>query len=139
MPIVIEGLEELSNLLATLAPAAAKRYLSRCAEPAAQVVLDAMAQTVPGPSTGHESFGFLEEELGSQKKWLDGDETTIEIDIGPLRPAFWGSFQEFGTFDQPATHWMGNAWESSKNQCLDVFATEALGILADLEQDYRGQ
>jgi HK97 gp10 family phage protein len=128
MPIVIEGLAELSTLLTELAPAAAKRYLSRAAEPAAQVVIDAMEQTVPV------GVGILEEELGWQKKWIDGgDETTLEINIGPLKPAFWGSLQEFGTRYQVGQHWLGRAWESSKDECLSVFSTEALGILADLE------
>jgi hypothetical protein len=127
MAIEIEGLADLSQMLTTLAPRAAKRYLSRCAEPAAQVVLDAMAETVPV------GVGILEEELGWQKKWSDGDETTMEINIGPLRSAFWGSLQEFGTRFQAGQHWMGRAWEGCRDKCLDVFATEALGILQDLE------
>jgi HK97 gp10 family phage protein len=128
MSIEIEGLAELSNLLTELTPRAAKRYLSKVAEPAAQVVIDAMAQTVPV------GIGILEEELGWQKKWAnDGDETTMVINIGPLKPAFWGSLQEFGTHDQPAQHWMGRAWESCKDECLNVFATEAIGLLQDLE------
>jgi len=128
MPIVIEGLADLSKMLTELTPRAAKRYLSRCAEPAAQVVIDAMEQTVPV------GIGILEEELGWQKKWSsDGDETTMEINIGPLRPAFWGSFQEFGTRFQAGQHWMSRAWESCKDECLNVFATEAIGLLQDLE------
>jgi HK97 gp10 family phage protein len=128
MPIEIEGLAELSRMLTEQTPKAAKRYLSRCAEPAAEVVIDAMAETVPV------RVGILEEELSWQKKWSnDGDETTLEINIGPLRPAFWGSFQEFGTRFQAGQHWMGRAWEGCRDKCLNVFATEALGILADLE------
>jgi HK97 gp10 family phage protein len=128
MGIQIDGLSELSTMLTEVTPAAAKRYLSKVAEPAAQVVIDAMAQTVPV------GIGILEEGLGWQKKWLnDGDETTLDISIGPLKPYFWGSLQEFGTHDQPAQHWMARAWESSKGECLNVFATGALGLLADLE------
>ena len=126
--IHIEGLNELSELLTELTPRAAKRYLSRCAEPAAQVVLDAMAETVPV------GVGILEESLGWQKKWgSDGDQTTMEIKIGPLKAAFWGSFAEFGTATQPAQHWFGNAFESCKGEVLNVFATEAIGLLQDLE------
>jgi len=126
--VTIDGLAELSNLLTELTPRAAKRYLSRCAEPAAQVVLDAMAETVPV------GVGILEEELGWQKHWgSDGDETTMVIEIGPIKGFFWGSLQEFGTVTQPAQHWFGRAWESSKDECLNVFATEAIGLLQDLE------
>jgi hypothetical protein len=126
--VTIDGLDELSNLLTELTPQAAKRYLSRCAEPAAQVVLDAMAETVPV------GVGILEEQLGWQKHWgSDGDQTTLEIEIGPLKDVFWGSIQEFGSVFQPARHWFGRAWESSKDECLNVFATEAIGLLQDLE------
>jgi hypothetical protein len=130
MPIIIEGLEELSNMLQNLTPQAAKRYLSRVAEPAAQVVLDAMAETVPV------RVGMLEEELGWRKTWAnDGDETTMIIDIGPLKPAFWGSLQEFGAKarNQPAQHWMGRAWESCREACLAVFEREAFLLLYDLD------
>ncbi len=128
MDIQIDGLNELSEILTEQTPQAAKRYLVRCGTKAADVVLEAMEQTVPV------DVGFLEEALGSQTKWLDGgDQTTMEIRIGPLKPAFWGSFQEFGTRFQQGQHWMGRAWESCKDKCLSVFATEALGILSDLE------
>ena len=87
-----------------------------------------MASTVPV------GVGILEESLGWQKKWSsDGDQTTMEISIGPLKPAFWGSFQEFGTATQPATHWFGNAWESCKDEVLNVFVTECTGLILDLE------
>jgi HK97 gp10 family phage protein len=126
--ITIDGLKELSDMLTELTPRAAKRYLSRCAEPASQVVLDAMAETVPV------AVGYLEEMLGWQKHWgTDGDQTTMVIEIGPLKPAFWGSLQEFGTATQPAQHWMGRAWMGCRDQCLNVFATEAIGLLQDLE------
>jgi hypothetical protein len=126
--ITIEGLADLSNMLTELTPKAAKRYLSRCAEPAAQVVLDAMAETVPV------GVGILEEELGWQKHWgTDGDETTMEIEIGPLKPAFWGSLQEFGTATQAAKHWFGTAWMGCRDACLNVFVTECTGLLMDLE------
>jgi HK97 gp10 family phage protein len=129
MPIQIEGLAELSEMLTTLTPQAAKRYLTRVAAPAAQVVITAMEQTVPV------RVGILEEELGYQKHWDNdaGDQTTMTIDIGPLKPAFWGSLQEFGTSTQPAQHWMGRAWESSKDEVLNVFVTGATGLCLDLE------
>lgn len=142
MSVEIEGLKELSEVLTTLAPAAAKRYLSRAGEAAAEVVVEALEESAP---TG---IGILEESITTKKTWEDGDQTTMEINIGPTKHAFWGMFQEFGTQDvegtdkegkhfhhaaQPAQHWMGRAFESSKDRCLDVFSTEALGILADLE------
>ena len=127
MGVEIEGLADLSQMLTELTPRAAKRYLSRCAEPAAQVVIDAMAETVPV------GVGILEEELGWQKKWSnDGDETTMEINIGPLRPAFWGSRWSSERGSRPG----GVGWAEPGRDAataLDVFATEAVGILQDLE------
>lgn len=125
--IQIDGLKELSDRLSDLPAKAAKRYLSKCAEPAAQVVINAMHETVPV------DIGMLEEEFGWQKKWLDGDETTMEIVIGPLRPAFWGSLQEFGTRYQVGQHWFTRAWEGCKDKVLNVFVTNCVGLLMDLE------
>jgi HK97 gp10 family phage protein len=127
--VTIEGLKELSDLLTEQTPRAAKRYLRKCAAPAAQVVLDAMEQTVPV------KIGILEEALSYSVKFENdgGDETTMVVNIGPEKPEFWGSFAEFGTSTQPAQHWMGRSWESSKDECLNVFATELTGLLMDLE------
>jgi HK97 gp10 family phage protein len=126
--IQIEGLKDLSDLLTELTPRAAKRYLRRCAEPAAQVVLDALHETVPV------GVGILEEQLSYSVRFLnDGDETTMEVRIGPEKPAFWGSFQEFGTATREGQHWMGRAWEGCKDEVLNVFATEAIGLLQDSE------
>jgi hypothetical protein len=142
MPIQIEGLADLSQMLTELAPNAAKRYLSRAGEAAAEVVIEALDDTVPV------GVGILEESITWDKHWLDGDETTMEINIGPTKQAFWGMFQEFGTQEvtgadrngkkfhhaaQPAQRWMTNAWLGCRDKCLDVFATEAVGILQDLE------
>lgn len=127
--IQIEGLKELSDLLTELTPRAAKRYLRRCAEPAAEVVLTALHETVPV------NVGILEEELSYSVRFLNdgGDETTMEVKIGPEKPAFWGSLQEFGTSTQVGQHWMARAWEGSKDECLNVFKTELVGLLMDLE------
>jgi HK97 gp10 family phage protein len=127
VPITIEGLSELSDMLTEMSPRAAKRWLLRAAEPAAQVVLNAMQQTVPV------GVGVLEEALTHEKEFTTGDETVLTVSIGPKKGYFWGSLQEFGTRFQAGQHWMGRAWESSKQKCLDVFATEAIGILQDLE------
>ena len=142
-PITIDGLKDLSDLLATMPQQAAKRYLSRAGEKAAGVVSDALKQSAPV------EIGILEESIVSKKKFSDGDgETTMEIDIGPSKQAYYGMFQEFGTSEvegtdkngkhfrhaaQPAQHWMGRAFESIKEKVLSVFATEALSILSDLE------
>lgn len=143
MGIVIEGLAELSDRLANMAPKSAKRYLSKAGDAGTEVVLDALQETVPV------QVGYLEEAMVSQKKWLnDGDATTMVITIGPARGVFWGSLQEFGSQEvegvgkdgrhfihaaQPAQHWMTRAFESSKDEVLSAMATEMVGMLQDLE------
>lgn len=126
MPVEIQGLAQLSEMLSDMSPRAAKRWLSRVAEPAATVVLDALKETVPV------DVGVLEAALTYDKEFTTGDETVMTVSIGPTAGYFWGSLQEFGTRFQAGQHWMGRAWESCKGKCLNVFATEALGILADL-------
>ena len=61
MPIIINGLSELSEMLTQESVRTAKRYLVNCAKPAADVVIEAMKETVPVGVTGR-----LDEELGYQ-------------------------------------------------------------------------
>lgn len=125
--ITIDGLSELSQMLTEMAPQAAKRWLQKTAAPATQVVIDAAQQTVPV------DIGVLEEAITSEKHWQSGDETVLEIYIGPKKGYFWGSLQEYGTHTNPPQFWLTRAWESCKNKCRDVWATELVGLLQDLE------
>jgi HK97 gp10 family phage protein len=126
--IKIDGLSELSEMLRHESVRTAKRYLLNCARPAAQVVIDAMQATAPV------EVGLLKDEIDYQSRFENADQTTLNVKIGPARHTFWGMFQEFGTFDQPAQHWMTRAWEMCQDECLSVFATEALARLADMEE-----
>jgi HK97 gp10 family phage protein len=130
MPIKIDGLQELSEALKHESVRTAKRYLVNCAKPAADVVIEAMEQTVPV------DVGKLEGNLGYQTRFSnDGgpDVTTLTVNIGPARSTFWGLFSEFGTFCQPGIHWMSRAFESCKDRVLSVFATELTARLMDLQ------
>jgi hypothetical protein len=76
----------------------------------------------------------LEGNIAMQVSFDGGDDqTSMLVEIGPARKTFWGMFQEFGTRFQKGIHWMSRAWESCQDRCLDVFATEATGLLMDLE------
>lgn len=147
MPIEIEGVSELSDLLANEAPAAARRYLKKVADPAAKVMLDAAAGTVPV------RYGVLQAGLTTQTNWSSGDDgVELAIRIGPGKRQFWGTFLEFGTkasqgivrrgrhagkwhFNHaatPARHWMLRAWEASQQKMLDVFVEGAKEMIATL-------
>jgi len=133
MSIEIQGLAELSVLLTEQTPAAAKRYLGRCADRAAEPLLAAMAGTVP------RGIGILEESFTTKKSFAnDGDQTTLVLEVGPTKQAFWGSMQEFGTSTEPAQHWFGRAFESSKDEILDVFVEEAQNLIQDLGANKKG-
>ena|ERR1700733_3212659 len=119
MPITVD-LGGLSEALTTVTETAAKRYLSEVAEPCAQVFIDEMLNTVPRDS------GVLAEGMGWQKKFSTEDgHTVMRIEIGPLKPYYWGMFQEFGTRWEKGQHWMSRAFESVKDKALDVFAEGA--------------
>lgn len=128
MPITIDGLSELSQMLTQESVRTAKRYLLNVAKPAAEVVVQALEATAP------EETGRLEGGISYQSRFSGGDSTKLTVMIGPARNTFWGMFQEFGTHDQPAQHWMARAWESCQDKCLSVFGTEALARLADMEE-----
>lgn len=136
MPITIDGLSELSQMLTQESVRTAKRYLRNIAKPAAEVVVAAMEETAPESKGRHGAGGTgrLEEGITYQSRFQGGDETTLIVKIGPARNTWWGSLQEFGTHDQPAQHWMARAWEACQDKCLSVFGTEALARLADMEE-----
>lgn len=115
-------------MLKTQSVRTAKRYLLNVAKPAAEVVIEAMEATAPVET------GRLEGQIDYQSKFSGGgDGTTLTVKIGPSRSTFYGMFQEFGTFDQPAQHWMARAWAACQDKCLSVFGTEALARLSDME------
>jgi HK97 gp10 family phage protein len=128
MPIIVEGLSELSEMLTQESVRTAKRYLVNAAKPAAEVVITALDETVPVAT------GRLEGAMDYQTRFESGDQTTLKVKIGPTNEAWWGSWQEFGTHTQPGQHWMARAWEGCQDEVLSVFATEMLARLADMEE-----
>jgi HK97 gp10 family phage protein len=125
----IEGLNELSTMLTEIAPASAKRYMRKALGAGADVVQEAAETTVPV------DVGILEESIVQKASFSDDDDagtTTLTVDIGPTKQAFWGSLQEFGTRFQQGQHWLGRAWESCKGEVLSRVGTEMTGLLLDL-------
>jgi HK97 gp10 family phage protein len=145
MPVEIEGLAELSEMLTNIAPSTAKRYMRKAVGAGADIVQEELKDSAP---TG---IGILEESIVQKASFDDNDDegtTTLEIDIGPTKQAYWGMFQEFGTQEvvgvdrkgrkfhhtaQPAQRWMTNGWLGCRDAVLDKVATEMTGLLMDLE------
>lgn len=147
MPIKIDGLSELSEKLTHESARTAKRWLLRCAEPAADVVVAAGEQSAPVATVGTKEhpIGLLKASLDYQTRFskpVAGEDTQLVVKIGIKQLLdkdgknlmWYGSLQEFGTRFQPALHWFGRAWESCQDKVLSVFATEALARLADMEE-----
>lgn len=146
MPIEIEGVAELSELLEREAPAAAKRYLLKVAAPAADVVVQAAKETAPV------RYGVLQAGIRRWTHWSgDSNGTQLEIDIGPTKQQFWGLFQEEGTKEKtgivkrgkrkgqrfrhpatPARHWYLRAWEGCKDRVLEKFVEGAREMIERL-------
>jgi HK97 gp10 family phage protein len=144
MPIEIEGLEKLSDMLSNIAPTAARRYMRKAVGTGATIVQGELKESAPA------HIGVLEESIVQKASWDTSDDSSeiLTVDIGPTKQAFWGMFQEFGTQDvvgvdkngkkfhhtaQPAQRWMTNAWLGCRDRVLDVVATELTGLLMDLE------
>jgi len=143
--ITVDGLADLSRALTELPARTAKRYLTNAADPAAEVVEDAMRQTAPIHT------GELAGSAMHVNRFSDGpgNSTALITRIGPSKEAFYGLFPEFGTKPgegrtkksgrhwvhaaTPALHWFQRAWESVQDKVLSVFATELLARLADME------
>lgn len=143
MPIVVEGLDQLSDMLTNIAPTAAKRWMRKVVGEGADVTQKAVEDNAPV------YVGVLEESIVQRASFESGDgETELTIDIGPKKGIFWGSIQEFGSQEvegtdkngkhfhhtaQPAQRWVTHAWEDSRDRVLDVVATGMVGLLQDLE------
>ncbi|HSY29172.1 MAG TPA: HK97-gp10 family putative phage morphogenesis protein, partial [Burkholderiaceae bacterium] len=115
-------------------------------KPAAEVVVAAADQTAPVADIGTKEHpaGLLKASLDYQTRFSkpqEGEDTQLVVNIGlkelldkdGKNLMWYGSLQEFGTQTQAAQHWLGRAWEASQDECLSVFATEALARLADME------
>jgi HK97 gp10 family phage protein len=165
MPIEIEGLAKLSDILSEMAPRKAKRRLRNALGKGADLVQETAEKTAPV------EFGTLEKDIIQKSKFSDDDDnstTALTISIGPSSKVFWGMFQEFGTQDvegiiQPRTvtfksgaqatygwqsagkhfhhtaqvpqRWLTNAWIGCKDEVLNVVSTELIGLLMDLENE----
>jgi hypothetical protein len=129
-----------------MAPRTAKRWLLACAEPAADVMVAAGAASAPVAAVGTKAHpaGLLKGSLDYQTRFdkpVAGEDTRLVVKIGikelldekGKNLMWYGSLQEFGTRFIQGQHWLGRAFESCKDKMLSVFATEALAMLADME------
>jgi len=143
MSIRIDGLSRLSEMLTNIAPTKAKRKMREALSEGADVVQNAAEESAPV------YIGYLEESIVQKGSWESGEgTTTLTVDIGPTKKAFWGMFQEFGTQDvsgttkkgkpfhhtaQPAQHWLTRSWEGSRDEVLDTIKNEMTALIVELD------
>jgi HK97 gp10 family phage protein len=117
--ITISGLSELSDLLKNVAPKVAKSYLVYASKPARNVVISAFQESAPVFNA------VLRDSITYQNKWETGEDggTALVTRIGPNKHVPWGSWEEYGTSHQPATHWLTNAWNDCKDEVLSTYVS----------------
>lgn len=121
------GLEELTANIETLSKAtrrnAAQRVLKKAGEPIA-----ATAARLAPVERGVLSFSIVvSTQLTRRAKAALGRENEAEVYIGPsggLGALYYATQQEFGTVVMPAHPYLRPAWESEKNNALQIIIAE---------------
>jgi HK97 gp10 family phage protein len=126
--VTIEGLDQLELKLRDETKKLATRVLRRAGREGASVWVKAIEERAP------ELTGFLKTHIEMASKTTGGDEGKLTVFVGPDKPAYYGSFQEFGTRYQPANPFMRPAFEQTKDQVLDVFVTDLKEELDSLKE-----
>lgn len=118
--VQIIGMEELQEALDKGIKQATRAALRRAAKEAVEPWLKLIEERAP------KNTGFLMEHIVVVTKFKDGG-AKLEMEIGPVKKAFYAMFAEFGTHFQEAQPFMRPAFEEGQQDVLDGFA-EAFGI-----------
>jgi HK97 gp10 family phage protein len=121
----ISGLDELERTLTEGGKRAAKNFLRKVEKTAAKIFQSNAENTAPVDT------GFLSDHINVSSR-VQGD--TLTVQVGPSPKAFYGLFQEFGTEDQPAQHWLNRAFEESKDEALTELINTATEMLNDIAE-----
>ena len=116
----VTGLEELKANLDRAAKQAVKNYIRRAAKDAAEIWVKAIEENAP------HNTGFLAEHIVVVSRYRDAD-TRLEMQIGPVKEAFYALFAEFGTKFQTAQPFLRPAFEEHKEEVMQAFA-EAMKV-----------
>jgi HK97 gp10 family phage protein len=116
----VSGVEELQVALDKKAKQAVRTYIRRAAKDAADIWVKAIEENAPRDT------GFLAEHIAVITRFRDSN-TRLEMQVGPVKEAFYALFQEFGTKFQEAQPFMRPAYEEHKEEVLAAFA-EAMKV-----------
>lgn len=149
--LTVKGLPELEEKLQKQAPAVIRKVLRSAVERAGEVIRAEVESNVT-----HRLTGFLESHIVMKVTTSQGGSRATAIigaqaDVGYASistegsrislstkaahfPAVYDIFLEFGSKHQPATPFMGPAFEASAGEALDVLAEALWNGLAELEE-----
>jgi HK97 gp10 family phage protein len=127
----IDGLRELDAALAELPKATAKNVLKRTLTKGADPVEKAAEQNAPEMSGKLERSIIIGTRLTRSQRdggptlqadgsFLSAAKGYVAVHIGTSLSR--GMFTEFGTFKDPAQMWFTRAWESTKNEALEIIS-----------------
>jgi HK97 gp10 family phage protein len=111
----IIGMEELQDALDKGIKQATRAALRRAAKEAVQPWLDLIVEKAP------RNTGFLAEHIAVVTRFKDRG-ARLEMEIGPVKEAFYALFAEFGTHFQEAHPFLRPAFEEGQQDVLEGFA-----------------
>lgn len=124
LTVKVEGLAALDAQLATLGKATtAKGVLGRTGAKALGPFNETWRQNAPVLSGELAESGSVGSKLTRSQRKANEREAFVEVFAGP-GPHPQGVQQEFGNANHPARPFVRPAWEATKDQALDIVATE---------------
>ena len=137
----VSGLDELEQTLIAGGTKASRNFLRKIEKRVAQIPLEMMQETVPiaerayrrGNWDGGSDWIEPGTLLNSLHVSSESNRDVVTTHIGPSKDEnFVGRFLNYGTEKMPATHWMDQAWEMSKEGLLDAYEQIATELLTDM-------
>jgi HK97 gp10 family phage protein len=137
----VTGLDELEQTLVAGGKKAARNFLRKVERRVAQIPLEAMKQTVPVAERayrrGDHKGGSIWIEPGTVMESLrissQATADSLTTHVGPAKDEnYVARFLNYGTDKMPATHWMDQAWQLSKDQMLDAYADITTELLNEM-------
>lgn len=144
----LQGLKELDSMLKQLPKRMGKTVLRNALKKAAIPIRDAAKANVPRGPTGNleESITIATQLKKGQRRRKIREKDTVEMFVGSTAPH--AHLVEFGTVERfrkgggatgemPASPFLTNAWDATKNEALDILRKEILTELVKAAERLR--
>jgi len=120
----LEGTEELEAAIKKLDENLQGVILREAVGKAAELCRDVASQLAPTSEDGShgQESGFLSRNILTERQWTR-TQATATTDVGMERKKAWyGTFQELGTYKEPAQPFLRPAFDETKNDMVDTIA-----------------